>query len=125
MSCDVINAILRFGEYVCGVWSWRWRRGVLRLCLVSVGGAVAGGGGGGGGRDRVGELAGSWAKRRGDFTQVGMLGSRSWRAGEASADQAYEEPRGTAVVDGLGRCMVPWVRWVKLGWGRVRWVSAG
>ena len=41
------------------------------LCLVSVGGAVAGGGGGGGGRDRVGEMAGGWVKRRGDFTQVG------------------------------------------------------
>ena len=72
------------------------------MCLVSVGGAVAGGGGGGGGRDRVGELAGGWVKRRGDFTQVGVLGSRGWCAGEASADQANEEPRGSAVVDGFG-----------------------
>ena len=71
--------------YVC-VWlalaSWR----LLCLCLLLRWAAWwRGGGGGGGGRGRVGELAGGWVKRRGDFTQVGMLGSRGWCAGEASA----------------------------------------
>ena len=86
MYSDDIIAILRHSaNYVCA-WlalaSWRL------LCLFLLLRWAAwwrGGGGGGGGRGRVGEWAGGWVKRRGDFTQVGMLGSRGWCAGEASA----------------------------------------